>query len=88
MRNKEYTPRQIAKILKEFESGKTIAAITEEYGVNSALFYKWRNDYSGISTVNLDRLKELEDENRRLKEMYAALALDYHVAKEIIEKKN
>jgi len=87
MKRKTFSPQQIAKILKEFEQGKSVAEISREYGVSQAAFYKWRQRYSGMDATELKRLKELEEENRRLKAMYAELALDLKVAKEIIEKK-
>jgi len=87
MRKSKFSPTQIAKILKEFETGKSVSVISREYGVSSAAFYKWRERYAGMSSKELKRLKFLEDENRKLKQMYATLALDHQMAKEIIEKK-
>lgn len=87
MRKSKFSPTQIAKILKEFDNGKTVPEITREHGVSSAAFYKWRERFAGMNSKELKRLKELEDENRKLKQMYATLALDHQMAKEIIEKK-
>lgn len=87
MRKSKFSPQQIAKILKEFDNGKSVEEITREHGVSSASFYKWRSKYSGMNSSELKRLKELEEENRKLKQMYATLALDHEMAKEIIEKK-
>lgn len=87
MRKSKFSPQQIAKILKEFDNGKTATEISREHGVSTAAFYKWRERFSGMSGKELKRLKELEDENRRLKQMYANLSLDHKMAKEIIEKK-
>jgi putative transposase len=87
MRKSKFSPIQIAKILKEFDGGKSVPVITREYGVSSAAFYKWRERYAGMSSKELKHLKVLEDENRKLKQMYATLALDHQIAKEIIEKK-
>lgn len=87
MRRSKFSPVQIAKILKEFDTGKTVVEITRDHGVSSASFYKWRSRYSGMNGKELKRLKELENENRKLKQMYATLALDYQMAKEIIAKK-
>lgn len=87
MRKSKFSPQQIAKILKEFDSGKTVDQISRDHGVSSATFYKWRSKYSGMNSSELKRLKELEEENRKLKQMYATLALDHQMAKEIIEKK-
>ena len=87
MRKSKFSPQQIASILKEFDNGKTVVEITREHGVSSAAFYKWRSKYAGMNSKELKRLKELEQENRKLKQMYATLALDHQMAKEVIEKK-
>lgn len=87
MKKSQFTPEQTAKILKEFDQGKTVEAITREYGVSRAAFYKWRQRYGGLEATELKRLKELEEENTKLKRMYANLALDLEAAKYIIEKK-
>tara|TARA_R110002049_G_C9058317_1_gene554028 strand:- start:889 stop:1155 length:267 start_codon:yes stop_codon:yes gene_type:complete len=87
MRKSKFSPTQISRILKEFETGKSVSDITREYGVGSSAFYKWRERYAGMNPKELKRLKALEDENRKLKQMYATLALDHQMAKEIIEKK-
>ncbi len=87
MRKSKFNPSQIAKILKEFDNGKSVEQITREHGVSSSAFYKWRARYAGMNGKELKRIKELEEENRKLKQMYANLALDHQMAKEIIEKK-
>ena len=87
MKKSNYSPQQIAKILKEFDNGKTAAEISREYKISTATFYKWRERYGGMNGKELKRLKDLEEENRRLKQMYANLSLDHQMAKEIIEKK-
>ncbi len=87
MRRSKFSPTQIANILKEFDNGKSVADITRDHCVSSAAFYKWRSKYAGMSSKELKRLKQLEEENRKLKQMYANLALDHQIAKEIIEKK-
>lgn len=87
MRKSKFSPQQIAKILKEFDDGKSVNEISREHGVSTAAFYKWRERYAGMTGKELKRIKELEEENLRLKQMYASLALDHQMAKEIIEKK-
>ncbi len=87
MRKSKFSPEKIAKILKEFDQGKSAQEVSREYGISTATFYKWRERYAGMSGKELKRIKELEDENRKLKQMYASLALDHELAKEIIEKK-
>jgi len=87
MKKKRFTPQQISKILKEYDAGKSVDEITRDYGISRASFYKWRQRYAGMDGNELKRLKQLEEENRRLKQMYTDLALDLKVAKEVIEKK-
>ena len=87
MRKSKFSPQQIAKILKEFETGKSVEQISRDHSISTGTFYKWRSKYAGMSSKELKRLKELEEENRKLKQMYASLALDHELAKEIIEKK-
>jgi putative transposase len=87
MKTSKFTPTEIAKILKEFEMGKDVNAITREYGLSRAAFYKWRQRYGGMEASELKRVKELEAENARLKRMYANLAMELDIAKYILEKK-
>jgi putative transposase len=87
MKKSTFSPAQIAGILKEFENGKSAEEITREHGVSKASLYKWRQRYGGMEATELKRIKELEEENARLKRMYANLAMDLDVAKYLIEKK-
>ena len=87
MRKSKFSPHQIASILKEFDKGKSVSDLNIEHGVSSAAFYKWRSKYAGMNSKELKKLKLLEEENRKLKQMYATLALDHQMAKEVIEKK-
>lgn len=87
MKRSRFTPAQIASILKEFDSGKTAEEIQRAHGVSKATLYKWRQRYGGMEATELKRIKELEEENARLKRMYANLAMELDTAKYIIEKK-
>lgn len=87
MKKSKFTPTQIANILKEFDLGKSVEEISREHGVSRATFYKWRQRYGGMEASELKRVKELEEENAKLKRMYANLALELDTAKYIIEKK-
>lgn len=87
MKKSNFSATQIAKILKEFDEGKSVPEITREYGVSKASFYKWRQCYGGMQASELKRVKELEEENAKLKRMYANLALELDAAKWVIEKK-
>lgn len=87
MKKSTFSPVQIAGILKEFDNGKSAEELTREYGISKAALYKWRQRYGGMEASELKRIKELEEENVRLKRMYANLAMELDVAKYIIEKK-
>jgi len=87
MKTSKFNPTQIARILKDFESGKDVDSLMREYGISKATFYKWRQRYGGMQASELKRVKSLEEENAKLKRMYAELALELDMAKYIIEKK-
>ena len=87
MKKSTFSPAQIAGILKEFDNGKAAAEITREHGVSKAALYKWRQRYGGMDASELKRIKELEEENSRLKKMYANVSMELDVARYIIEKK-
>lgn len=87
MKKTKFTPKQIAEILKSFEDGKGLDELIREHGISRPTFYLWRKKYGGMNAKELKRIKELEEENARLKKMYANLALDLEMAKYIIEKK-
>lgn len=87
MKRSKFTSNQIASILKEFDLGKKAEDICRDHGISKASFYKWRQRYGGMTASELKRVKELEEENAKLKRMYAELALDLQAAKYFIEKK-
>lgn len=87
MKKSRFTESQIVKALKAYEAGKSSEDISRELGINKGTFYHWRKKYGGMETSELKRLKELEEENRKLKQMYADLSLDHRILKDIIEKK-
>jgi putative transposase len=87
MKRIKFSESQIIKILKEYESGREVKDLCREYGVSRATFYNWKKKYSGMEVSQLKRLKELEEENRRLKRMYADLSLDHEMLKDVLGKK-
>lgn len=87
MKKQKFTETQILSILKQYEGGRDALDVSREYGISRATLYNWRKKYSGMEASQLKELKELQDENRRLKQLYAELMLDHQLAKHIIEKK-
>ena len=87
MKISRYTDSQILSILKQNESGTSVSDLCREHGMSNATFYKWRAKYGGMDTSLMKRMKELEDENRRLKKMYAEEKLKAEIAREAIENK-
>ncbi len=87
MKKKKFTESQIVKILKEHESGRDVTDLCREHSIHRSTIYTWKKKYGGLEVQELKRLKELEEENRRLKQMYADLALDHKILKDVIEKK-
>lgn len=87
MKKKTFTETQILSILKQYEGGRNAEDVSREQGISKATLYNWKKTYSGMSGTEIRKLRELEEENRRLKHMYAELSLDYRLTKEIIEKK-
>ena len=87
MRKTKFTEFQIVKILKAAEGGRAVTDICREHGVSSATFYKWKSKYGGMEASDIRRMKDLEAENAKLKQMYAELSLENKVLKDVIEKK-
>ncbi len=86
MKKSRYTESQIVKILKVVEAGRLVKEVCREYGISDATYYNWKSKYGGMEASYVKRLKELEEENRRLKAMFAGLSLEHRVLKDIIEK--
>ncbi len=87
MKTSRYTDSQIMAILKQAEAGTPVPELCREHGMSSASFYKWRAKYGGMDASLMARLKELEDENRRLKKMYAEERLKAEIVQEALQKK-
>lgn len=87
MKKSTKSEQQIVAILKEADAGVPVVDLCRQHGISQSTFYKWKAKYGGLDANALRRLKELEDENRKLKQMYANLSLEHQVLKEIVEKK-
>ena len=87
MKKTRFTETQIVSILKQQEAGRATKDLCREHGISEATFYNWKNKYGGMETSDVKRLKELEEENTRLKKMYADLALDNRILKDLFTKK-
>jgi putative transposase len=87
MKKSRFTETQIVKILKEAEAGIAVEELSRQHGFSKSAFYKWKAKYGGMDAAALKRLKELEAENQKLKEMYADLSLEHKVLKDLVEKK-
>ncbi len=87
MKKSRFSENQIITILKAAEAGIPVADLCRQHGIGKSTFYKWKSKYGGLEASQLNRLRELEAENRRLKAMYAELSLEKRVLKEALEKK-
>lgn len=87
MKKTRFSESQIVAVLKEAESGVPVKELCRKHGISDPTFYTWRKKFGGMSESDLKKLRHLEEENRRLKHMYAELCIDHRILKEVIEKK-
>jgi len=87
MKKKRFTEEQIAFALRQSESGTPVEEVIRKLGVSEATFYRWKKKFAGLGVAEVRRLKQLEDENRRLKQMVADLSLDKRMLQDVISKK-
>ena len=87
MKKSRYTDSQIMETLKRVDAGLGVPDVCRELGISTATFYKWRAKYGGMDVSMMSRLKELEEENRRLKKMYLEEKLKAEIVSEALEKK-
>lgn len=87
MKRTRFSETQIVKAIQEHENGRDAKELCRELGISTAAFYKWRQRYGGLDVNELKRVKELEDENNRLKRMYANLSLVHEALKDAVAKK-
>ena len=87
MRRSRFAEEQIAFALKQAELGTSVQEVIRKMGITEQTFYRWKRKYGGLGTSELRRLKQLEEENRQLKQMVADLSPDKHMLQEVISKK-
>lgn len=87
MQKSRFSETQIVSILKQQEAGRPTAEVCREYGISQATFYNWKSQYGGMEASDVKRLKELEEENTRLKKMYAEVSMDNRILKDLFVKK-
>ena len=87
MRKSKFSENQIITILKAVEAGRTVRDVCREHEISEATYYQWKSKYGGMEASDIRRLRELEEENRRLKAMYAELSLEHRTLKEVLTKK-
>lgn len=87
MKKSKFSESAMVRSVQRLEAGETAEVICRELGISRQTLYTWRSKYSGMEVSQVKRMKELEEENRCLKQMYADLSLDYRILKDVIEKK-
>jgi putative transposase len=87
MKKTKHTDNEKVKAVQKVESGITAEVVCREFGISRSTLYQWKSKYSGMDINQVRKLRELEEENRKLKQMYADLALDNQILREVIEKK-
>jgi putative transposase len=86
MPRKGHTEEQIIRVLRENEGGKKVADICREFGISQQAFYSWKRRYAGLGLNELRELRQLREENRKLKTLVADLTLDKHILQEVLSK--
>ena len=87
MKKSVHSESEMVKAVQELENGINAETVACNHGISKATLYKWKSKYSGMDVSQIRRLKDLEEENSKLKQMYADLALDNRILKDVIEKK-
>lgn len=88
MTRSKYSEHQVLGILKQVEGGRMVADICREHSISTSTYFKWKAKFGGMEASDIRRMRELEEENRQLKRMYADLSLEARALKDLIEKKH
>lgn len=87
MRKSRFTEEQIAAALRQSEAGTPVSEVIRKLGVSEQTFYRWKRKYAGMGPAELRKMKQLEEENRRLKQLVADLSLDKQILQDVLSKK-
>ena len=87
MKKSKFTEEQIAFALRQSETGTTVAEVCRKMGISDATFYNWKKKYGGLGVAELRRLRHLEEENRKLRQLVADLSLDKAMLQEVVQEK-
>jgi putative transposase len=87
MKKSRYTESQIIGVLKEVDAGRKVEEVCRQHGISSATYYNWKSKYGGMEASDVKRLKELEEENAKLKKMFADVSLENNAIKALVAKK-
>ena len=83
----KFNENQIISILKQVESGRTVSEVCRDNSISTSTYFKWKNKYGGMEASDLKKMRDLEEENRQLKRMFADLSLENRALKDVLEKK-
>ena len=87
MKKSKFNESKILAMLKEAEAGMSVSEIGRKYGISSATFYNWKSKYAGMSGSEIRRMRQLEEENKKLKRLFADLSLDKAMLQDVLSKK-
>lgn len=88
MKRSKYSEHQVLAILKEVEKGRKVEEVCREHTISTSTYFNWKAKYGGMTASDIKRLRELEEENRQLKRMFADISLENRALKDLIEKKH